>query len=55
MSTHNICYRSKTKKYVYPANPSFYYVKVGYEGLCISQTCYPDVHISDTNLSMVIY
>ena len=33
----------KNKKFMYtPVNPQFNYIKVGYERVNISQTCYPD-------------
>ena len=25
-----------------PSNPSFCYIKVGFEGVCIARTCFPD-------------
>ena len=34
---------SKNKKNMYtPAYPSFAYIKVGFEGVYITQTCFPD-------------
>ena len=30
------------KKYVYPCILQFYYIKVGYEGVYIARTCFPD-------------
>ena len=30
------------KKYVYPCEPQFYYIKVGFKGVYISRTCFPD-------------
>ena len=37
---------SKHKKNRYtPANPSFFYVKVGFKGVFIARTCFPDVYI----------
>ena len=36
---------SKNKKNRYtPAYPQFYYIKVGYTGVFISRTCFPDCH-----------
>ena len=29
MSTHNLCFRAKIRKKVYPCKPQFYYIKVG--------------------------
>ena len=39
MSTHNLCFGSQIRKIGIPCNPQFYNVKVGYEGVYISQTC----------------
>ena len=41
-STHNVCYGSKIRKIAYPCIPQFYYIKVGYNGVYISWTCFPD-------------
>ena len=36
---------SKNKKNRYtPANPSFFYIKVGLKGVNITRTCFPDVN-----------
>ena len=44
MSTHNLCFGSKIrKKNVYPFTPQFYYIKVGYKGVFITWTCFPNV------------
>ena len=43
MSTHNLCFRAKIRKNVYPCTPQFYYIKVGYKGVYITQTCLHDV------------
>ena len=32
----------KREKYVYPSKPQFFYIKVGYKGVFITRTCYPD-------------
>ena len=32
MRTHNLCFRAKIRKNVYPCKPQFYYIKVGCEG-----------------------
>ena len=34
---------SKNKKRVYHCKPQFYYIKVGYKGVYITRTCFPDV------------
>ena len=33
------------KKYVYPCIPQFYYIKVGFKGVFIARTCFPDVNM----------
>ena len=38
---------SKNKKNRYtPANPSFFYIKVGFKGVFIARTCFPDVKLT---------
>ena len=32
-STHNLCFRAKKEKNVYPCKPQFYYIKVGCKGV----------------------
>ena len=32
MSTHNLCFRAKIRKKVYPCKPQFHYIKVGCKG-----------------------
>ena len=41
-STHNLCFGAKIRKKVYPCIPQFCYIKVGFEGVYISRTCFPD-------------
>ena len=41
-STHDLCFRAKTRKNVYPCKPHFDYIKVGCEGVYITRTCYHD-------------
>ena len=43
MSTHNLCFRARIKKNVYPCTPQFHYIKVGCKGVYITRTCYHDV------------
>ena len=43
MSTHNLCFKAKIRKKVYPCKPQFCYIKVGCKGVIITWTCYPDV------------
>ena len=42
MSTHDLCFRAKIRKNEYPCKPYFYYIKVGYKGVLITWSCYPD-------------
>ena len=32
----------KYEKYIYPCIAQFYFIKVGYKGVFISRTCFPD-------------
>ena len=43
LSSHYLCFGSKIRKIVYYCSPQFYYIKVGYKGVNISRTCFPDV------------
>ena len=43
MSTHNLCFRAKIRKNVYPCTPQFYYTKVGCKGVFVTRTCFRDV------------
>ena len=38
MSTHNLCFGAKIRT----CKPQFYYIKVGFKGVHIARTCYPD-------------
>ena len=40
---------------MYPCIPQFYYIKVGYKGIVISRTCFPDDKFSDCKDSKYIY
>ena len=42
-STHNLCFRAKIRKNVYPCKPQFYYIKVGCKGVFVTRTCFRDV------------
>ena len=55
MSTHNLCFGAKIRKIVYPCIPQFYYIKVGYDGVFISQTCYPDEQLVKMPIYNVVY
>ena len=41
-SIHNLCFGAKIRKYVYPCKPHFFYIKVGFSGVFLSRTCFPD-------------
>ena len=41
-STHDLCFRAKIRKNVYPCKPQFYYIKAGCKGVYITRACYPD-------------
>ena len=41
-STHNLCFRAKIRKNVYPCKSQFYYIKVGCNGVLITRTCFHD-------------
>ena len=32
MGTHNLCFRAKIRKKIYPRKPQFYYIKKGVQG-----------------------
>ena len=43
MSTHNLCFGAEIRKIGIPQHtPVLLYIKVGYEGVFISRTCFPD-------------
>ena len=44
MSTHNLCFRAKMRKNVYPCKPQFYYTKVGCKGVFVTRTCFHDIY-----------
>ena len=41
-STHNLCFRAKIRKNVYPCTPQFYYIEVGCKGVFVTRTCFLD-------------
>ena len=43
MSTHNLCFRAKIRKNVYPCTPQFYYINVGCKGVFVTRTWFRDV------------
>ena len=43
MSTHNLCFRAKIRKKIYPCTPQFHYIKVGCKGVFITRICLHDV------------
>ena len=42
-TTHNLCFRAKIRKNVYPCKPRFYYIKVACKGVIVARTCFRDV------------
>ena len=42
MSTHDLGFRAKIRDNVYPCKPQFYYLRMGCEGVQITQVCYHD-------------
>ena len=42
MSTHNVCFGPKLRKLGIPCKPQFFYIKVGFKGVYISRTRFPD-------------
>ena len=53
-STHNLCFRAKIRKYVYPFKPQFYYIKVGVRGY-VTRACHPDVvQMTENNSNTII-
>ena len=42
MSTHVLDFRAKIRDDVYPCKPQFYYIRIGCEGVQITQVCYHD-------------
>ena len=42
-STHNLCFGAKIRKKVYPCIPQFCYIAVGFKGVFIARTSFPDV------------
>ena len=46
-STHNLCFGAKIRKIGIPCIPQFYYIKVGFKGVFIARTCFPDVRDLD--------
>ena len=41
----------KQENKVYPLKPQFFYIKVGFEGVYIARTCFPDVGKSYMHMS----
>ena len=44
-STHNLCFGAKIRKIGIPLIPQFCYIKVGFEGVYITRTCFPIVEV----------
>ena len=47
-STHNLCLGAKIRKIGIPCIPQFCYIKVGYKGVYIKQTCFHDETVIGT-------
>ena len=45
MSTHNLCFGAKIRKIGIRLRTPFYYIKVGFKGIYITRTSFPDVYI----------
>ena len=43
VSTHDLCFRVKIRKKIYPCTPQFYYIRVGCKGVFITRTCFRGV------------
>ena len=41
-STHNLCFGSKIRKIGIPLYTPVFIIKLGYKGVYITQTCFPD-------------
>ena len=42
-STHNLCFGAKIRKIgIHRCIPQFCYIKVGFKGVFIARTCFPD-------------
>ena len=42
LSTHYLCFGAKITKIGIPCIPQFCYIKVGFKGVYITWTCFPD-------------
>ena len=51
MSTHNLCFGVKIRKIGIPCIPQFYLRKVGYKGVFMSWTCFPDEVLNRNHLA----
>ena len=50
-STHNLCFGAKIRNIGISRIPQFFYIKVGFKGVYISRTCFPDVNPNETTTS----
>ena len=47
MSTHNLCFGAKIRKIGIPLHtPVLLYIQVGFKGVFVARTCFPDVYVS---------
>ena len=44
-STHNLCFGAKIRKIGMPLYTPLFYIKLGYEGVFIARTCFPDGNV----------
>ena len=42
--THNVCFGEKIRRIGIPLHTQFCYIKVGFTGVYIARTCFPDVY-----------
>ena len=55
--THNLCFGAKITKKDIPLRPCkawFNCIKVGYEGVNLLRTCYPDVGVLTSHLNTLL-
>ena len=48
-STHNLCFGPKIKN---TSIPQFYYMQVGFKGVFVAWTCFPDALLSGPGYTM---
>ena len=43
--------KNKKNRYTYPCKPQYFYMKVGFNGVYFSWTCFPDACIKPSDMS----